>query len=552
MIGTKRRIGDQSTVISAARMRPSTLCCATTVYSEELWQKLCSAKFQAQCRKLQQSWCQEVMGCFESRTSVPEAAGKVHDVGRAVPKPTEGVMDDDLDWITGDKSPVTPARALATSERNAGYLADAPLDVVVQIELEGGWRDCSTEETRAICQHLAKGETAFQIHARGQNYYIDFSRPDEGGIQANVSTGKKRKLRILDKEEDEPVAEEDGVGSADPSSASAAASPEVSLQRSYGPQSKRGGASMHPYRVLEGNDHAKKCFAQFEANEARLCGEWAVFYHSYSFAALIYEVHAAVGSVLFRFRSQYATLPRILVHEFKETPDAATLKKRFNEEFATNKRDHHPDFRRVGLSVMCSLASTGPEACVAMVFIAGYSCKDLSFRGVLENLLESCYVPKAKVRKLADEIIAMSEKHGLDVSQFGGKACHSGKPGHLMQLFIKRHLVDKLVYAAKPYGPVDDERMPISKWMDSNSSTQIGQARVLAHPKYFMQANCVRMFVASADPTFHRNRQEFQNELIQKLSLILGEPSLRERAATGIYGGTLPSWWTAEDQRKHA
>ena len=70
----------------------------------------------------------------------------------------------------------------------------------------------------------------------------------------------------------------------------------------------------------------QKCFSQFEANEARLCGEWAVFYHScaqlcyfaqacqvrsdleafarYSFAALIYEVHAAVGSVLFRFRSQ--------------------------------------------------------------------------------------------------------------------------------------------------------------------------------------------------------------------------------------------------------
>ncbi|CAE7590502.1 unnamed protein product [Symbiodinium pilosum] len=498
------------------------------------------------------------MGCFESRASRPEAEdrSKAPDVGRAAStKPSEGVVDDDLDWITGDKSPVSPARALAASERNAGYLADSPLDVTVQIELEGGWRDCSTEETRAICQHLAKGETVFQIHARGQNYTVDFSRPDEGGMQVNVSTGKMRKLRILDKGEDEPVPEEDVPGAADPhmdGPSSAAVSPEVSLQRSYGPQSKRGGASMHPYKVLEGNEHAKKCFAQFEANEARLCGEWAVFYHSYSFAALIYEVHAAVGSVLFRFRSQYATLPRILVHEFKETPDAAILMKRFNEEFASSKRDHHPDFRRVGLSVMCSLASTGPEACVAMVFIAGYSCKDLSFRGVLENLLESCYVPKAKVRKLADEIIAMSEKHGLDVSQFGGKACHSGKPGHLMQLFIKRHLVDKLVYAAKPYGPVDDERMPISKWLDSNSSTQVGQARVLAHPKYFMQANCVRMFVASADPTFHRNRQAFQNELIQKLGLILGEPSLRERAATGIYGGTLPSWWTAEDQRKHA
>lgn len=29
-----------------------------------------------------------------------------------------------------------------------------------------------------------------------------------------------------------------------------------------------------------------------------------------------------------------------------------------------------------------------------------------------------------------------------------------------MQLFIKRKLVDKLVYAAKPYGPVDEEPRP--------------------------------------------------------------------------------------------
>ncbi|CAE8686896.1 unnamed protein product, partial [Polarella glacialis] len=315
--------------------------------------------------------------------------------------------------------------------------------------------------------------------------------------------------------------------------AGASVSPEVALQKEYGAQSKRGGASLHPYKVLTGNEHAEKCFQWFGQNEARLCGEWATFYHSYSFAALIYEVHAAVGSVLFRFRSQYATLPRILVHEFNDIPDSPTLVKRFNEDFATNKRDHHPDYRKVGLSTMCSLASTGPEACTAMVFIAGYSCKDLSFRSVLDNLLVSCYVPKAKVPKLGDEIIAMAEKHGLDVSQFGGKACKSGKAGHLLQINIKRHLVDKLCYAAKPYGPVDDERMPISEWMNSNKSFQVGQARVVAHPKYFMQANSVRMFVASADPDFHRNRQAFQSELIQKLGLILGEPSLRERAATG-------------------
>lgn len=499
------------------------------------------------------------MGCVSSKTveSDYSAASKADkapdDAGTSTSLPSKDADgEDDLGWAVHDTSATTPAPGLAAirgeAASNAGHGAAALLDVRIQIELEGGWRDCAEEESKMIREHLSNGESKFQISARGQVYAIDFSGDEGGGRQTNVSTGKTRRLRVLDAEGDMPPDEDDAkTDRVSPFPAS----PEVEQQRSYGAQSKRGGASMHPFRVLEGNPHAQKCFANFEANEARLCGEWAVFYHSYSFAALIYEVHAAVGSVLFRFRSQYATLPRILVHEFNDIPDAPTLVHRFQTKFAESKRDHHPDFRRVGLSVMCSLASTGPEACTAMVFVSGYSCKDLSFKGVLENLLESCYVPKKKVKQLANEIIAMSEKHGLDVSQFGGKPCQSGKAGHLMQLFIKRDLVDKLVYAAKPYGPLDDERMPISKWMDSNSSFQVGQARVVAHPKYFMQANCVRMFVASADPTFHKNRQAFQSELIQKLGLILGEPSLREKAATGIYGGTLPSWWTSEDQRKH-
>jgi len=326
----------------------------------------------------------------------------------------------------------------------------------------------------------------------------------------------------------------------------------VAQQMEFGPQSRRGGASLAPYKVLEENPHAQECFAQFEHNEAKLCGEWAVFYHSYSFAALLYEVHAAVGSVLFRFRSQYATLPRILVHEFLEIPDAPTLARRFEAEFANNMRDHNPQFRKVAVSVMCSLVSTGPEACTPMVFVEGYSCKDLAFTNVLETLLEACYVPKSNVRKLANDIIRCSEKHGLDVSQFGGKACASGKPGHLLQIFVRRNLVDQLVYAAKPYGPIDEERMPISQWVNGNSPFSVGQARIVAHPKYFMQANCIRSFVASADPTFHKSRESFQEELVKLLNPVLGHPSLREKAAKGIYGGTLPSWWSAEDQRKHA
>lgn len=38
------------------------------------------------------------------------------------------------------------------------------------------------------------------------------------------------------------------------------------------------------------------------------------------------------------------------------------------------------------------------------------------------------------VTSLATKIIKLSEKHSLDVSQFGGRPCHSAKPGHLMRL----------------------------------------------------------------------------------------------------------------------
>lgn len=460
---------------------------------------------------------------------------------------------EDLGWMTAQAPSevvVLPhwAHSQGSSSELARHTTPASMGLLVQVQLEGGWRDISAGEMEQFMAHLQAGERSFSIKARGQDYLIDLTGAT--GKQTNAATAKSRNLRIVEKS-----GEEDDFPDRDDSAQGASkrdVPQKVKEQAGYGPQSLRGGAPQTPLDRLGTNEHALSVFHNFAANERRMCGEWAVFYHSYSFAALIYEVHAAVGAVLFRFRSKYATLPRILVHEFRHLGDSAALMKRFNEQFYKDKRDHHPLYRAVGISVMCSLVATGPEACPPIVFVSGYSCKDVSFRGVLENLLVSCYVPQGKVKKLADDIIALSEKHGLDVSQFGGRPCTSGQAGHLLQIFIKRDLVDKLCYAAKPYGPVDDERMPLSAWMNSPESKQVGQARIVAHPKYFLRANCVRQFVSSADPTFHRNRAAFQEELTQLLGVILGAPDLRERAATGIYGGVLPAWWTAEDQRKAA
>lgn len=470
-------------------------------------------------------------------------------------------ISDDLGWMdVGTGTTSTPmslvksrAKEAVTRETSltdgaAGPSPDAGRPCIkVQILIEGKWRDCDAEDNRVMCEHLARGQMSFTLEARGHSYVVDFQDSTKG-VQMNSATQKTRQLRIIESDEGNDLGlDSDRQGGQDqvPSQEVAPAA----LQVSHGPQSKRGGATQAPFGVLDKHPHAQDCFETFRKNEERLCGEFAVFYHSYSFAALIYEVHAAVGSVLFRFRSQYSSLPRILVRDFDDIPDASTLMRRFGEDFARDKRDHHPEFRKVGISVMCSLMSTGPEACIPMVFIAGYSCKDLSFRGVLENLLRSCYVPNGEIKGLADQIIALSEHHGLDVSQFGGARCASGKAGHLLQIFVKRKLVDHLAYAALPYGPIDEARMPLSGWMNSNESFAVGQARIVAHPKYFMQANHIRMYVASADPTFHANRRAFQEDLTGLLNGILGAPELRHAAATGIYGGALPPWWTDEDQR---
>ena len=51
-----------------------------------------------------------------------------------------------------------------------------------------------------------------------------------------------------------------------------------------------------------------------------------------------------------------------------------------------------------------------------------------------------------------------------------------------------------------------------------------------------MRANLVRMFVYSADETFHDNREQFQEELTALLEPILGRDDTREAAARGIFG----------------
>merc|ERR1711971_839409 len=116
-------------------------------------------------------------------------------------------------------------------------------------------------------------------------------------------------------------------------------------------------------------------------------------------AAILYEVQAAVASVLFRFKAEFAGLPRILCHGFKHIPNA----KRMLEEFPKWKdQDHNPAFKAVGLCATSSLLAPDAEAPATQVFLMGYSVGNL--KGVLEKLLGSCGVPKPKINATAKSI----------------------------------------------------------------------------------------------------------------------------------------------------
>ncbi|CAE6960143.1 trip12 [Symbiodinium natans] len=318
----------------------------------------------------------------------------------------------------------------------------------------------------------------------------------------------------------------------------------IAAQKKIGAQSLRKQKKDYG-PIVSKDEHGRKCFDEMLQNEKEFCGEWVVFYHSYSSAALLYEVQASVASVLFRFKAEFASLPRLLCAPFHHIPTA----KRMLEEFPKWKdQDHNQAFRLVGLCGTSSLLAHDSEAPAKSVFLAGYSVGPL--KGVLEKLLTSCGVPSGKIKKLAADIIALAVKSGLDCSGIpGGKKCKSGRSGHMLQIFLRRELCDEYVYPSFPFGVPDKKRMKptLGKYLTEDVKIE-GQVRITLNPDVFLRATTARMFTFSADPTFHKNRPDFQEELKSLLEPILGTEAVRKKAASGIFGGDPPDWWSAEDQ----
>lgn len=313
---------------------------------------------------------------------------------------------------------------------------------------------------------------------------------------------------------------------------------DTEAQKTFGAQSLRGmtgpmagGDSFGS--PIDGHEHAKSCFEKMIERERHHAGDWCVFYHSYSQAAFMYEVSAAIAHVLFRFRSNFAALPRLLRHHFRDIPDADAMMKRFP---SWPDRDHNIEFKQVGICCSTSLISKDPEATPTQFFLKGYAVSSVPLE-ILMGFLKECGVAdESAQRSLAASIVAESAKWGLSSPP-------SGLTGHLIQIFVHRSVVDKVCYSALPYGVPDGTRHPIGNHLQSNGVIQ-GQVRMVVNPRWFLSSKQIRIYTYSADQSFHENRHKYHEALRELLDPILGEPEARIAAATGIYDGKLPSWWS--------
>lgn len=309
----------------------------------------------------------------------------------------------------------------------------------------------------------------------------------------------------------------------------------VARQQQYGSQSCRGILSEPDLSPLCGDFHAEQVFNEMLAREQAFAGEWAVFYHTYTSPAIIYEVQAALATVLFNFGARCGALPRLLHAPFGDIPDATALLQAFP---TWPDRDRNSAFKSVAICCATSLVSKDPQVTPTKVFRKGYNAT-VENLDMLESLIARCGpdLRRSEVKSIVRAIVAAGVQHKLP--QATGE---SGLNAHLLQIFIRHSCVDKWAYASHPLGVPDMSRQPLSKTLASLGPI-CGQARLVVNPTVFMRASNVRLYAGSACKAFHENRPTFQKHLITLLRPILRSSHSRRQAVEGICNGAVPSWW---------
>eukprot|EP00760_Papus_ankaliazontas_P017657 PhM_4_TR17363/c0_g1_i1/m.35388 len=280
---------------------------------------------------------------------------------------------------------------------------------------------------------------------------------------------------------------------------------------------------------IKNDTHAFSCFEEMLEREKMVAGRWAVFYHSYSEAALLYELNAALAAACLDL-AHSAPLPRINQLPFDTVTSLSQMKHICN---TSPERDHDVRFKNVGMCVSTNLFDD-PEAPPIYYFVEGYNV-GAAFRDILLKVagtLFPTHTSRKRLDSFVSESISLGIKYGLPMRSYDTYETSSNsvveteadaRSGHLLQILVHKDFVDHIAYAAHPYGITDDSRDPLSEHVfvavDPSTSEHkhsvAGQARVYAKPQWLTDPSKVRIFHYAAYKPFHDNRERFHAEFVE-------------------------------------
>lgn len=285
-----------------------------------------------------------------------------------------------------------------------------------------------------------------------------------------------------------------------------------------------------------GSNFATHCFMTMLRREQDFNKDYFVFYHSYSFSHIVYELNSVLASLAYNGMSKnFPPLPRLLLKPFADMPEMSMLIERFKSMV---EKDHNEKYRKLAICASTSLFATTSEAPPTTVFTQGYSCTDLNFRSLISACLESCKIPAARIGPMIDAILRVSAKYGLDVRHYGKGVQKQGMNfskagfGHMLQIFVRKDYVDEVAYSSLPYG------VPTGKLLSEclERGDVNGQARIFMNPELFTDITKTRIFYYCPNEKFYYQRKQFVNELRDVFKEVFDDINMAHEAKIGIKG----------------
>jgi len=245
-------------------------------------------------------------------------------------------------------------------------------------------------------------------------------------------------------------------------------------------------------------------------NEKKYIDHYVPIYHVYCSSAVIYEIYSALAAVLLDWEGDNV-LPRLHTSPFLLAPNALTLREKLKSFVPTLTsanddkwgNDHNNKFRSIAIAGNTSLFH-GSEA-NPINFSSGYCACGVS--GIINDVFD-----KTETMPLKEKVRKLAMKYEYPLEAFGPGQWKSTGRGSLLQIFVRKDIIDAVGYACFAYGKIDHDRSSIRKALECIPPKH-GQCRLSANPKVFMDPELAKVFHFSSDKKRHNGRMEFQNEL---------------------------------------